>query len=525
MSHSPLFSRFLKQGMNAASSGPPRVIIVGAGAAGLAALGAFKRQGFTDVLVLERNPAVGGVWQGCRYPNLTIHSKSFKYKFYNFHPPESVSEHATRQEVLHYFAQYLAFFELNEHISFGYEVERIGLIAAGEKSHQCEVTVRHGADRTEAVLTCSHVVCALGFSNAGTPNIPVFPGEETFSGRKLHSSQVGPEWLDEIRSGGGRVCLLGAGKSAYDIALQFVRNGLARNITWLYRKFLWGFNYDVFYSTDPAERAKLGKMYNCFRSIRLNPTAPDTIASIKEVIADKPLINLEANCDIHQTRGAIYRPAELALLDSEIRRMASPVARLSARTVHLENGQAVGCDYLLCCTGYKRADNIPCIELQTREGGWTRVDPREQKLLYRGMIDVRLPRIILFTGEVIFGQQLFGFSVAAEWAASYVKRTHRAAPDSSDLAKALEQDDVALNHGVSRDFIYSWIPQNTLSGGYDYLIGAASSRYFGQIFADLGIDAALLEQLYKESWEPAKFEALAELITQQLHAGVSRQGP
>jgi len=40
----------------------PRVVIVGAGVAGITALHVFRERGFADVTVLEKGSDVGGVW-------------------------------------------------------------------------------------------------------------------------------------------------------------------------------------------------------------------------------------------------------------------------------------------------------------------------------------------------------------------------------------------------------------------------------------------------------------------------------
>ncbi len=50
----------------------PRVVIIGAGLAGITALRVFTRRGFSDVTVLEKAADVGGVWHWNRYPGLTL---------------------------------------------------------------------------------------------------------------------------------------------------------------------------------------------------------------------------------------------------------------------------------------------------------------------------------------------------------------------------------------------------------------------------------------------------------------------
>ena len=54
--------------MNAVAE--PRVVIIGAGLAGITALHVFTQRGFCDVTVLEKASDVGGVWHWNRYPGL-----------------------------------------------------------------------------------------------------------------------------------------------------------------------------------------------------------------------------------------------------------------------------------------------------------------------------------------------------------------------------------------------------------------------------------------------------------------------
>ena len=49
----------------------PRVVIIGAGVAGIATAVTLQRVGFHDFTILEKGTDVGGVWHWNRYPGLT----------------------------------------------------------------------------------------------------------------------------------------------------------------------------------------------------------------------------------------------------------------------------------------------------------------------------------------------------------------------------------------------------------------------------------------------------------------------
>src|SRR6185436_17862147 len=59
----------------------PRVIIIGAGVAGIATAVTLQRSGFGDFTILEKGSDVGGVWHWNRYPGLTCDVPSQLYQF------------------------------------------------------------------------------------------------------------------------------------------------------------------------------------------------------------------------------------------------------------------------------------------------------------------------------------------------------------------------------------------------------------------------------------------------------------
>ena len=59
----------------------PRVVIIGAGIAGIATAVTLQRNGFHDFTILEKGADVGGVWHWNRYPGLTCDVPSQLYQF------------------------------------------------------------------------------------------------------------------------------------------------------------------------------------------------------------------------------------------------------------------------------------------------------------------------------------------------------------------------------------------------------------------------------------------------------------
>jgi cation diffusion facilitator CzcD-associated flavoprotein CzcO len=59
----------------------PRVVIIGAGIAGITTAVTLHRAGFHDFTILEKGADVGGVWHWNRYPGLTCDVPSQLYQF------------------------------------------------------------------------------------------------------------------------------------------------------------------------------------------------------------------------------------------------------------------------------------------------------------------------------------------------------------------------------------------------------------------------------------------------------------
>ncbi len=182
-----------------------RVVVVGAGIAGLVTAKVLRDDGF-DVTVLEKEPAFGGVWIESRtYPALRTNNSRHTYAFSDHPYDHSADLFPTAEQVRRYLASYVARFELAPLIRVSTEVDRVSRSGEG-----FEVTVR-GAEGPTAMHCDFVVVCVGTFSE---PHVPEIPGGERFSGTVVHSSQA----TDPALVVGKRVVVVGAGKSALDCA-------------------------------------------------------------------------------------------------------------------------------------------------------------------------------------------------------------------------------------------------------------------------------------------------------------------
>ncbi|MCJ1886064.1 NAD(P)/FAD-dependent oxidoreductase [Pseudomonas sp. LA21] len=181
-----------------------RVLIIGAGFAGLGLAIRLKQEGIDDFLILEKAGDVGGCWRENRYPGAACDVPSHLYSF-SFEPKADWSrKFAPQAEILDYARHCADKYGLRERIRFHCEVSAASF---DEAAGEWRVTCANGE-----VLRAQSLVCALG--QLSRPLIPHLPGIERFQGKAFHSAQ----WDDQAKLQGGRVAVIGTGASA----IQFV---------------------------------------------------------------------------------------------------------------------------------------------------------------------------------------------------------------------------------------------------------------------------------------------------------------
>ncbi|MEV6767210.1 NAD(P)/FAD-dependent oxidoreductase [Nocardia sp. NPDC051030] len=182
-----------------------RVVVIGAGIAGLVTAKVLRADGF-EVLVFEKEPQFGGVWIESRtYPGLRTNNSRDTYAFSDHPYPESADTFPAAAQVRAYLASYAERFGLVECIRLSTEVVRV---ERAEDGFEIDLL---GPDGPETVRSDFVVVCSGVFSE---PQLPVIDGADRFDGVLVHSSQA----TDPALFTGRRVVVVGAGKSALDCA-------------------------------------------------------------------------------------------------------------------------------------------------------------------------------------------------------------------------------------------------------------------------------------------------------------------
>ncbi|MFI7072849.1 flavin-containing monooxygenase [Micromonospora sediminicola] len=216
-------------------SAPPRVAVVGAGAAGLATLKALGDAGVPAV-AFEAADTLGGLWVygapgSPAYRTLHLNTSRGRTEFADHPMPGDWPDYPDHTRVAGYLGDYADRFGLRDAVRLRHTVDRVTAAGDGWRVHATgpdgPVTVDVGA-----------VVVANGHNRV--PNRPApYPGE--CAAEQMHSHDYrGPEQL-----AGRRVLVVGGGNSAMDIAVDAsyaaTRTLLSlRRGVWVVPKYLLG---------------------------------------------------------------------------------------------------------------------------------------------------------------------------------------------------------------------------------------------------------------------------------------------
>jgi cation diffusion facilitator CzcD-associated flavoprotein CzcO len=184
-----------------------QVVVIGAGAAGLATAAELGRRGIR-ALVLERADAVGSSWRG-RYDRLRLNSSRPFSKLPGARFARGTAMFPSRDEMVGYLGDYAARNRID--VRLGTRVDCIDRDGGGWLLGTSTGDVR-----------AEQVVVASGYDH--TPFVPEWPGRDRFRGRLLHSA----DYREPSPFRGQDVLVVGPGCSGIEIAYELAENGAAR---------------------------------------------------------------------------------------------------------------------------------------------------------------------------------------------------------------------------------------------------------------------------------------------------------
>ncbi|MGH2981746.1 MAG: flavin-containing monooxygenase [Solirubrobacterales bacterium] len=183
------------------------VLVVGAGAAGLAAAAALKRRGI-PAQVLERTGGVASSWRS-RYDSLILNTPRITSTLAGYRMPRRYGRWPSRDDVIEYLEEYARRHDLQ--IRFGVEMRRLV-----RRNGDWALETSAGELRSEQVVIATGHECE--------PLIPEWPGRDDFPGEIVHSA----DYRNPQPFRGRRVLVVSASNSGSEIADELARDGAAQ---------------------------------------------------------------------------------------------------------------------------------------------------------------------------------------------------------------------------------------------------------------------------------------------------------
>ncbi|MFT4394715.1 flavin-containing monooxygenase [Gordonia lacunae] len=351
----------------------PRVIIIGAGVAGITALHTFRSRGFTDVKVLEKGADVGGVWHWNRYPGLTCDVPSQIYQFGFAPKPDWSHIWAGGAEIQRYHRAVVDELGLSDHIQLNTEV-----VDARWEAATSSWTVRTADGET---LTAEVVVCATGVLHH--PAYPEIAGLDTFAGEVVHTAR----WDPTVTTSGRHIAVIGTGSTGVQVVSALVED--ACGLTHYVRSPQWVLWAPMslrqsrcvarLLETLPAAHAGLHKILlrgsAILADITTRPSwrrrAVQTYArmSLRLQVRDRDLRDrltpdYEPLCKRQVVSGTYYR----AIQQPHAHLVTEQITEVTARGIRTADGREHPTDVIVLATGFRAHDYMRPMTIVGRDG-------------------------------------------------------------------------------------------------------------------------------------------------------------
>lgn len=335
-----------------------RVVIIGAGFAGLGMAAALHRAGEDGVLVLERAAAVGGTWRDNTYPGSACDVPSVLYS-YAATPGTWRTARAGQPEILDYLTAVAA--PVRDRIVFG------AAVVDGtwdEAEALWRVTTEDGNRYAARFL-----VVATGALNV--PRLPRIPGADSFAGRTLHTAR----WDHCVELGDKRVAVIGTGASAVQLVPEIVDRTAELHL--FQRTPAWVLPVR---SSHPPRYPRLARVVEYWRAEVRAPAfgRPGPASALLRRRALRHLRRHVADPDLLAALTPAHRIGCQRLLHSDgyypalttpgVRVVTDPIERITPDGVMTADGVHHEVDVLVYATGFRVAGALASLPLTGRGG-------------------------------------------------------------------------------------------------------------------------------------------------------------
>lgn len=333
-----------------------KIIIIGAGFAGVGMGIQLKRTGRDDFLIIERADDVGGTWRDNHYPGVACDVPSHLYSFSYLPKPDWSRVFSPGPEIQQYIHECAADEGLLPHIHFGTDML---------SCRWSDATRLWTVETSKGGYTCNVLITGTG--HLADSHLPEIEGIESFTGDVFHSAN----WNHDVPLEGKRIGVVGSGASAIQIVpeMQKLASELVvfqRSAPYMIprwdRAFTEGekrmFRRDP--STVEAMRSEIfwAGEYN-FAQRRniprfLNEAKAMALGNLEANVADPELrAKLTPNYEVGCKRLLISNSYYPAMCADNSTLEASALSRIEGSMVYGASGEGYELDVLVLATGFE----------------------------------------------------------------------------------------------------------------------------------------------------------------------------
>jgi cation diffusion facilitator CzcD-associated flavoprotein CzcO len=333
-----------------------RIVIVGAGFAGIGLGVRLRQAGIEDFVILERNRSIGGTWFEHTYPGCQCDVPTHLYSYSFARNPNWSRLYPLQEEILDYIQDVSDRYGVTPHARLGCELER-----AQWDDHEglWRVSTSNGE------LVSDVLVSAIG--GFAEPDFPPIPGWDSFSGTCFHSAR----WRHDHDLSGERVAVVGTGCAAAQFVPR-IQPKVAK-LTVFQRTPAWVMPhpdravgaaerqlYKLVPAAQDAQRNFYFTMYEAigvgFRG-RMELLAPLERVGRAHLARQVPDLDLRAKLT-PQYRFGCKRPILSnefypALTRPNTELVSEPIAHVDKRSITTADGSSYEVDTIIAATGYR----------------------------------------------------------------------------------------------------------------------------------------------------------------------------
>jgi cation diffusion facilitator CzcD-associated flavoprotein CzcO len=376
-----------------------RVVIIGAGSAGICTAANLNKAGLEDYKILEKGDGVGGTWFWNHYPGAECDVQSHLYSF-AFEPKNDWSQpFAGQEEILGYLNHITDKYDVRQHIQYNTAVESL---TWSDDEARWTVTTNNGE-----VIKAQIVVSAIGmFNNLVWPSIP---GIEDFEGAYFHSAR----WDKSIDLAGKRVGVIGIAASAIQFTPKLAEvagelNMFQRTANWVVPKPNTPYTEEQlnFYRQNPdAVQKNREDIYNVWNTL--------ATFSDKQVLADIEKSGLERIEEVRdpETRKKLTphhpfgckRPLFSDLYypifnRDNVNLITDDIERITNNAIVTADGKAHEVDAIVYSTGFSTTSYLTALNVTGRDGLHIRDAWSDGAQAYLGMNTAGFPNLFMMYG-------------------------------------------------------------------------------------------------------------------------------